>query len=235
MLPVVVLAGGLATRLRPVTEQIPKSLISIKGIPFVIHQLTLFQKKGISEVHFCLGYLGEQVEHAVKSSRFHNEMHISYTFDGEKLLGTGGAIINAFPFLPEHFFVMYGDSYLDISYQDVESYYIPRSSDAKGLMTIFHNKDQWDKSNVIFRNHELLLYSKRESHPDMEYIDYGLGILTKKNFESVNPQTSFDLAEVYSRLSRERKLIGYEVFQRFYEIGSFKGIEDFNTYLNNSS
>jgi NDP-sugar pyrophosphorylase family protein len=123
MLPIVVLAGGLATRLRPVTETIPKSLLEINGEPFVFHQLQLFIEKKVTHVHFCLGFLGEQVESVVRQSGFFKQMHITFSYDGNKLLGTGGAIVNAFHQLPETFFVTYGDSYLDIDYEQVQEHY----------------------------------------------------------------------------------------------------------------
>jgi len=236
MLPIVVLAGGLATRLRPVTETIPKSLVTINGLPFVLHQLKLFQQKGIKQVHFCLGYLGEMVEEVVKQSKFNHQMQISYSYDGDKLLGTGGAIMNAFPVLPETFFISYGDSYLTIDYKQVEAFFIQNNSGtSKGLMTVFKNEGQWDSSNVIIENNSLVLYSKAHKNERMNYIDYGLGILSKKNFVGYMEKTTFDLAEIYNKLSLKRNLLGFEVHQRFYEIGSFKGIEVFSVYLNETN
>ncbi len=104
MIPIFVLAGGLATRLRPVTLTIPKSIITINDKPFVIHQLELFERKNISRIHFCLGFLGEMVEEIVKKSGFCDKMEITFSYDGEKQLGTGGAILNSMRQLPEFFF-----------------------------------------------------------------------------------------------------------------------------------
>jgi NDP-sugar pyrophosphorylase family protein len=232
MLPVVVLAGGLATRLRPVTKTIPKSLVEVNGVPFVLHQLQLFQQKGISQVHFCLGYLGHMVQAVVNQSPFATAMHISYSYDGDKLLGTGGAIVNAFDHLPNTFFITYGDSYLDIDYAAIHAFYQQQHTGNQGLMTVYHNQGRWDTSNVVFTNNHLQLYSKKNKVPQMQYIDYGLSILSKTNFNQYTPGTTLDLADVYETLSRNQQLLGYQVHTRFYEIGSFQGIQDFVDYLN---
>jgi N-acetyl-alpha-D-muramate 1-phosphate uridylyltransferase len=230
MLPVVILAGGLATRLRPVTEKIPKSLVKINNEPFVYHQLRLLKNKGIERVHFCLGYLGEMVEEFVVKN-FKSEFELSFSYDGETLRGTGGAVLNAFSLLPETFFVTYGDSYLDIDYLKINDCYFENRHDYDALMTVYHNNGKWDSSNVIFMNKQIELYSKKVKDQRMEYIDYGLGILSKTNFADYKKKQMFDLAEIYEKISRNGKLLGYEVLTRFYEIGSFKGIEDISTYL----
>lgn len=232
ILPVAVLAGGLATRLRPITEKIPKSLIAVNNKPFVLHQLNLFQQHGINHVHFCLGHLGEIVKKVVEKSIFSETMKITYSFDGEKLLGTGGAIKKALSSLPDAFFVTYGDSFLDIDYQSIESRFFESVNDNFGLMTVYKNLNQYDTSNVIFENKRIVLYSKKQLTSNMEYIDYGLGILRKRHFYAYPDQTPFDLSDIYEKLSMKGELIGYESHERFYEIGSVKGIEDLSNYLN---
>lgn len=120
MLTVAILAGGLATRLRPITGTVPKSLLEVNGEPFVIHQLRLLQSKGVRRVVLCVGHLGEQVERAVGSGSALG-VQVDYSFDGPVLRGTAGAIKNALPQLGEAFFVMYGDSYLPCDYADRKS------------------------------------------------------------------------------------------------------------------
>jgi NDP-sugar pyrophosphorylase family protein len=223
MLPVVILSGGLATRMKPVTEKIPKAMIDVNGRPFIYHQLTLLKNKGIFHVIFCIGYLGEQIAQYVGNGEDF-QLKIEYCYDGDTLLGTGGAVKHIGNRLPEDFFILYGDSYLDIDYQNVE--YAYRVSHKKGLMTVFKNADKWDTSNVIFKNKELIKYSKKNKTQNMHYIDYGLGILNKSVFESYPEDTPFDLAEVYEQLSDEKQLFGYEVCTRFYEIGSHRGLTE---------
>jgi NDP-sugar pyrophosphorylase family protein len=221
--PVVILAGGLATRLRPITEKIPKAMLDIAGKPFIDHQLNLLKEKGIENVILCVGYLGEMIEAHIKNGSAYN-LQVTYSYDGDKLLGTGGALRNIGERLPDTFFVLYGDSYLDIEYQKVENAY--RLSGKKALMTVYRNEGRWDSSNVIFQNNELIRYSKKNKTEEMNYIDYGLGILNKQIFKEFENVTAFDLAGIYEKLAEEKQLFGYEVFERFYEVGSKEGIKE---------
>ena len=228
MLTVAILAGGLATRLRPITEAIPKALIEIAGEPFIYHQLRYLNKQGIQKVVLCIGYLGEMIQELVgDGSKF--GVQVSYSFDGPKLLGTGGAIMAALPMLGQSFYIFYGDSYLPINFKSVEQAHL--SSNQLGLMTVLKNENQWDKSNVIFENNCLIEYNKEAIKPNMAYIDYGLGILSAQVFNDYPEGESFDLSKVYNELSLKRQLYGYEVFERFYEIGSHKGILETEEYL----
>jgi MurNAc alpha-1-phosphate uridylyltransferase len=231
MYPIVILAGGLATRLRPITEKTPKSLIEINGEPFVYHQLDLLEKKGFKKIHFCLGFLGEQVEEAVRKSEYYERLNISFSYDGEKLLGTGGTIRKIIHQLPSYFFVTYGDSYLDIDFFSVQHLFELKNMNFNSLMTVYKNKDLFDTSNVIFENNSIELYSKSKKDIKMTHIDYGVGILSNKCMDIYDKNITFDLGELYERLSLKKELLGYEVFQRFYEIGSMQGIQDLSDYL----
>ncbi|MHB8626468.1 MAG: nucleotidyltransferase family protein [Aggregatilineales bacterium] len=222
-LPVLILAGGLATRLRPITEQIPKILIDVAGRPFAEHQIALLKKHDLTDIVLCVGYLGEQVQQALgDGSRW--GVHLTYAFDGPVLLGTGGAIRQARPFLGDAFFVLYGDAYLACDYLAIESAF--RASKKLGLMTVFHNKNKWDRSNIIFRDGQIIRYDKRYPTPDMEYIDYGLGILQASALDPYPTDRPFDLAAVYQDLIGRGQIDGYEVAERFYEIGSPTGLEE---------
>ena len=228
MFPIAILAGGLATRLRPITEEIPKSLIEVAGKPFIYHQLEYLRKQGIKSVVLCIGFLGEMIEEVVgDGSRW--DIHVSYSLDGPALLGTGGALRQALPLLGEHFFILYGDSYLPINFSDVEKIYA--ASGKKGLMTILKNQNRWDKSNVEFDVGQITEYNKTVIRPQMHYIDYGLGILQSATLQAYPARQSFDLSKVYNYLSLAGELAGYEVFERFYEIGSHQGIADTQAYL----
>jgi len=229
MYQVVILAGGLATRLRPITETIPKSLIDINGEPFVFHQLKLLKSKGISNIVFCTGYLGDMIENVVGNGALFG-MTIKYVNDGNTLLGTGGAVKNALPLLGESFFIMYGDSYLDCDYSQVQNIYNTQSF--PGVMTIFENNDLWDKSNVEYNKEEnkIVSYSKVHKTQSMNYIDYGLSLVNKSIFNSCK-KNFFDLASLFEKLSRQGKLGGVNVNQRFYEVGSFDGVKELKKYL----
>ncbi|HLL89240.1 MAG TPA: nucleotidyltransferase family protein [Tepidisphaeraceae bacterium] len=235
--PAVILAGGLATRLRPITEKIPKALVELAGRPFIDWQLDLLAENGIRQVVMCLGYLGEMVrDHCGDGGA--RGMEIRYSFDGDKLMGTGGAVrraadashLPADPAAP--FWVMYGDSYMDIDYRAVLAAFA--TSGADGLMTVFRNEGRWDTSNVIFEGGRLVKYSKRDRSPAMRYIDYGVGILRRGTLGRVPGDWPHDLAELYSALVDEGRMIGYEVTNRFYEIGTPASLEEARQYLRTS-
>jgi len=230
--PVVILAGGLATRLRPLTEKIPKSLVEVAGRPFLEHQIALLRTNGVTEIFLCVGYLGEMIEELFGDGKRFG-VDITYSYDGEKLLGTGGAIKKLLPKLPNDFFVLYGDSYLPIDYQAVAAH--SRTSAKPALMTVFHNEDTWDRSNVWFEGETIRRYSKTERLSQMRYIDYGLTICSRSIFENCPANEPFDLAIVFEKLSQRGELAGYEVYQRFYEIGSHEGIKELDQLLRDAS
>src|SRR5258708_3077419 len=119
MLPVAILAGGLATRLRPVTETIPKALVEVAGKPFILRQLDYLREQGVSRVVLCVGFLGEQIR-AVVGDGTALGLSVSYSQDWPTLMGTGGALRQAPPLLEFQFLVLYGDSYLAIDFASVE-------------------------------------------------------------------------------------------------------------------
>lgn len=227
LFPVVILAGGLATRLYPVTKTMPKSLITVNNEPFILHQLRWLEQQKIRKVTLCVGYLGEQIEALVGDGRQFN-MQVQFVYDGEKLKGTGGAIAHALDQLSEHFFVLYGDSYLTCDFKNVQKRYIAERR--LGLMTVFRNNGQWDNSNVVFDGQEIIKYDK-QSKDRFDYIDYGLGVLSKRAFMESMLSAPFDLATLYQFLLHQKQLSGYEVTQRFYEIGSFAGIKELEYHL----
>jgi NDP-sugar pyrophosphorylase family protein len=228
MLPVAILAGGLATRLRPITATIPKSLVEVAGKPFLHHQLAYLQAQGVSTVVMCIGHLGEMIQASVGDGSGFG-MHVSYSPDGETLLGTGGALKRALPRLGDAFFVLYGDSFLPIDFAAVEQAFIESGKPA--LMTVLENGDQWDKSNVLFRGSQIIEYNKTATRLEMKHIDYGLGVLRSEVFGDTPGGEAFDLATLYHQLSIKGQLAGYEVYKRFYEIGSVQGLEETEAFL----
>ncbi len=228
MLPVVILAGGLATRLMPITEKIPKALIEVAGKPFIFHQLQYLRKEGIRNVVLCLGYLCEMIQKEVgNGTKF--DLDVTYSYDGDFLLGTGGSIKKALPLLDENFYVLYGDSFLPINFSQIEKSFL--ESQKLALMTVILNENKWDKSNVICKDGLILEYNKNVSKPEMNFIDYGLGILSKSLFDKYKENEIFDLADIYHQLSINGQLACFEVYERFYEIGSHQGIKEAELYL----
>jgi NDP-sugar pyrophosphorylase family protein len=228
MLPVAILTGGLASRLRPLTQTIPKALIEVAGKPFIDHQLEYLRMQGVTSVVLCIGYLGEMIQEIVGDGSRWN-LQVRYSPDGPILLGTGGALKQALPMLGEQFFILYGDSYLPIDFAKVQTAYM--DSGQLGLMTVLRNQNLWDRSNVEFVNGQLIEYNKKLIRPQMHYIDYGLGVLKEDTLNNQPSETPFDISIVYNKLSLQKQLAGYEVFERFYEIGSLQGIVDTQKYL----
>ena len=227
-LPVAILAGGLATRLRPITETIPKALVDVAGRPFVLRQLDYLREQGVGRVVMCVGYLGAQIE-AVVGNGAAMGLSVSYSQDWPNLMGTGGALRQALPLLDSQFLVLYGDSYLPVDFAAVEKEFL--ASGKPALMTVQRNANRWDKSNVLFRDNVIVEYNKRAPTPDMRHIDYGLGAISAQVLADEGTRGPFDLADIYHRLSLSRQLAGYEVHERFYEIGSHKGLAEAADYF----
>jgi MurNAc alpha-1-phosphate uridylyltransferase len=223
LMPVVILAGGLATRLEQIAAKIPKSLLEIAGRPFLWHQLQLLKSHGVNRVILLVGHLGEAIQ-----DRFADGadlgISLEYSFDGPVLLGTGGAIRRALPLLPEKFFVLYGDSYLRCDYFAVQEAFLKSRREA--LMTVYRNEGHFDISNVEFDGASILRYDKKDTTPAMHHADYGLGVFNRNVFAVLPPEQQIDLAAVYQDLLRKGQLAALEVPERFWEIGSVQGIRD---------
>jgi NDP-sugar pyrophosphorylase family protein len=231
-IPVAILAGGLATRLRPLTDKVPKVLITVAGKPFLTHQLELLRRQGVQRAVLCLGHLGEMVTKEFGDGR-ESGVHLDYSFDGPVLLGTGGAIRQALPKLGEMFFVLYGDSYLTAPFAPVAECF--ERSGKPGLMTVYRNEGRFDTSNIVFRDGQIRVYDKKKRLPEMQHIDYGLSLFRASVFQEWPAGTAFDLAAVMTRLVSRGDMAGYEVSERFYEIGSPTGLAELEKLLSRDS
>ncbi len=228
-LPVFILAGGIGSRLGSLGEKTPKILIPIKGRPFLEFQLEWLIKNGISDLTYCVGHLGEQVVQHVESLKLPSELKISFSWDGEDLLGTGGAISQAVKKTEGKFLVTYGDSYLRADLNFVTSAFI--SSNSLALMTVFKNNNQFDVSNVELKGTQVVKYIKNHIDSNFAYIDYGIVGFDKKLFSKFATLRSFDLNAVIQSAIVQKQLFGLEIAERFFEIGSPKGILELEKYL----
>ena len=224
----VILAGGLATRMRPLTLKLPKSMLQIKGRPFLEYQLELLKEYEIKDILLCVGYKGELIkDHFGDGRKF--GVNLSYSFDGDKLLGTAGALKKIYKLLNENFFLMYGDSYLPYDYQEIERHF--RNSVKLSLMVAYRNQNRFDKSNLLIQDGMIKLYDKTLQGENLEYIDAGLSILKKEVLNLVPEEEPYDLEELYRTLISEEEMSAFEVKQRFYQIGSFEGLEEFRNLV----
>ncbi len=220
----VILAGGLGTRLKSKTGNIPKTMVSVQGKPFLEHQLRLLKRHGISDIILCIGYMGEKIkEYFDDGEKF--GVKIRYSQDKEKLLGTAGAIKNAQSLLDEIFFVTYGDAYLILDYKDVMKRF--KQYNKLGLMVVFKNFDKYDKSNVVIEGGLVKVYSKKKKFPNMVYIDFGVSVLRKKALDLVPSGKAVDLEELNQELIKRKELLAFETGHRFYEIGSPERLREF--------
>jgi NDP-sugar pyrophosphorylase family protein len=232
----IILAGGMGTRMLPLTSNIPKALIPINDLPFISYQLDWLSKQGITDVVICTGHLGEMIQNYVKDGHQWN-LSVQYTQETEgSLRGTAGAIRLALDqnMLQDKFFIMYGDSFLPINFKMIYEFF--RVHHLEAMMTIYFNENAFDESNVIKLTEGKIIYDKRHvtSHSgNYSYIDYGLSIIQKSLIEQmVLPNTIHKLDSLFNQLSVTNRLHGFEVHQRFFEVGSFQGLQDFTDWVN---
>jgi len=224
----VILAGGLGTRLRPLTETLPKALVPVAERPFIEYQIEQFRRHGVTDLIVCVGYLGHLIEeHLGDGRRF--DVSIRYGYERDGLLGTAGAVKNVEPLLDDEFFVQYGDSYLLVDYRDVIAYF--RRHDAPGLMVVYRNHNRWDRSNVVLDGDRVRAYDKIRRLPGMVYIDFGVSVFRREVFADVQAGVPTDLAGVYPPLIERGQLVAYETYERFYEVGSPQGLREFESLV----
>src|SRR5580704_9670949 len=226
----VILAGGLGTRMRPLTDTFPKTLLPVCGRPFAYHQLHWLAAQGVDDVIYCIGHQGDRIRRYWESES-KPVRSIRYVDEGEKLRGTGGALHLAHQkgVLDESFLVIYGDSFLPVEFAPVWRAF--QASRMPALMTVLRNQGRWDRSNVIYEAGRLVLYDK-QTDPRMQHIDYGLSVFRRELFDRT--PTVFDLAMLFHDLSLQGELAALEVQERFYEIGSPQGLHDLEDYLRKS-
>ena len=224
---VAILAGGLATRLGALTKQQPKSMVKVLGKSFLAYQLDVIKKRGIRDIILCLGYMGEQIEKHFGNGREYG-MNINYSFE-DSPLGTAGALKNAEHLLNDIFFTMYGDSYLFVDFNTVMSYF--KSQNKLALMTVYNNYDRYDRSNIVVEGNLVKKFSKKERTEDMVCIEYGANIFKKEALKMVPVNQFYSLDELFPRLIEMEQLLAFEVRERFYEIGSSQGLEEFAEYV----
>lgn len=226
----VILAGGIGTRIRSVAQGIPKALIPVGGRPFIEHQMALLRASGCREVLLCVGHLGEQIERCVGDGA-RLGMRVAYAWeDPAHLLGTGGALVHALPQLHENFMVMYGDSYLPVDYGAFARAFT--ASGAPALMSVYRNEGRWDHSNVRVEQQRVAYYDKRAPVGAANCIDYGLLAYRRDVIAAYAGQPlPLDMATILQALVARGELAAWEAPARFYEIGKPEGLHELEQHL----
>jgi len=221
----VILAGGEGTRLRPLTTNLPKSMIPIAGKPFLEYEVKLLKRAGVIDFVICVGYKGEIIRsHFANGESF--GVKIRYSDDGDMLLGTAGSLKKAQALLAEGFFITYGDAYPIIDYHAAWNRFI--STGKIAMMVVLKNANKYGRSNTVVQNGQVTFYSKKESAPGMEYIEFGVTFMNRQALEMLSDNHPIDLEVLYRKIISNDQMAALEVKQRIYDIGSPEGLRDFS-------
>lgn len=222
----IILSGGKGTRIKKITKKIPKCLIDINGKPFLYHQLKYLKKNKINNVVISVKYKSNLIKEYIE--KYVDFMNVKLISDGKKPLGTGGAVINSLNYLKKNFFIIYGDSYLRFN---LNKLCLNKNISTMGILK---NIDKYDKSNVLLKRGNYIKYDKiNNKSKKFSYIDYGVSYVSNKLFTKYKKNKKIDLSLIFSEISKKNLLKGYVIKKRFYEIGSYNGINDLKKFLKN--
>jgi NDP-sugar pyrophosphorylase family protein len=228
-LQVVILAGGLATRLGESAHSRPKALVPVAGRPFLVWQLERLVRSGYRDVLVLTGHLGDAIA-AFLGDGSSFGVHARAVSDGPELLGTAGALRNALDALDDDFLVTYGDSYLPFDYSapllDLRTH-----PDALGTLSVFENAGRWDASNTLVRDDRVVRYEKDSTDPSFDHIDYGAIALRRSVVAEIPAGVRHGLDAVQADLARRGVLRAFHATERFYEIGSPAGLAELDRLL----
>lgn len=213
----VIVAGGLGTRLRPITYEVPKSMVRVNGKPFLEHQIQRLESGGIKTLLLCIGYLGEQIrEYFGDGSRF--GVNIKYSVE-EKPLGTGGALKNAEKELEKEFILLNGDTVTQVDYKKLME--IHKSSGKTGLVLLYDNSERIAANNISLGKDGLVTAYSKKSSIGMTHVDAGVYVFNKKVLSLIPKNRKVSLeAEIFPKLIKQKELLGCKTKQRFYDMGT---------------
>jgi len=222
---IVVLCGGKGTRIKTVSKNVPKSLIKVKGKPFLEYKLNKLEKFDFKNLYLCTGYKSYQIKKFIKKRK--NKLNTNICNDGKELLGTGGAIKKIINKLSKFFFVTYGDIYDQINYELMLKEY--KKKKLPVMMSIIKNKNKLYVNNVDIIDNKFIFYNKKGANFFFDFIDYGVIIFKKKIFTEIK-EKKFQLEDLIHNLSLRRQISFYVEKKNFYEIGSIDGLKNFNNF-----
>jgi N-acetyl-alpha-D-muramate 1-phosphate uridylyltransferase len=224
-LPVVILAGGMGTRIAPKYMNIPKALIPVLGRPFLSWKLNELESQGVSEVILILGK-GEAAIREYIGGGYQN-MKITIFSDGGTLLGTAGAIRKQIENLPEEFILTYGDTLLSFKIQELSQIYREK---LLPLMVCTSYKGLSDEYNSLIQNGKVVHYSKKDSS-GCNCVEYGYMVFRKHDFTKLPKEKFIDLELLITELIAANELNGIMTSLKYYEIGTPEGLEATENWL----
>lgn len=223
-----ILAGGLGTRLRPLTETMPKAMTPVRGRPFLEYEIALLSAAGVTDLVLCVGYMGDAIERHFGGGSEHG-VSIRYSRDGPGLIGPAGALKRAEPLLEEAFFVTYGDAYLRAPYREIMQALV--SSKALGMMAVYENDNRLGRSDLVVEGGRVVRYDKKGAAEGMHWINFGVSALRRAALDLIPPDRACDEEEFYGRLIGRGELLAFEVKERFYEIGTPGSLKEFEAFV----
>lgn len=226
----VILCGGLATRLGLLAKKIPKSMILVDGKPFLEYQIEYAKQFGINDIVLCVGHISNYIENYFDDGHAFG-VSIRYSYDGDKLLGPIGALKRASSYLDDVFFSLYGDSFVFVDYKNMYDVFFKKNK--IGMMSVFQNFDKTDSSNLVVCDGRVVKYNN-EKTKDMTFIDYGVSIFRKKALDFIPKNIFFSTKDFYSKLVDLNELLAYEMKKRFYHIGNPSALKEFRSFVKNN-
>lgn len=226
-IPIIILAGGKGTRLRPITLDIPKCMIRIKKRPFIFYLLKHLLRKNFKKIIISTGYKSQAVQSYLKSCKNFKKKNIIIVTDKPRNLGTGGAIKNCLKYVKKNFFIMYGDTMLNLNFNKVYKNFI--NMEKNFLMSVYYNKNKYDKSNVIINKQNVIINYNKNSKT-ANYIDYGLMCASKNIFSKIKLK-KFDLSFIIKKQIKNKDISTFIAKKRFHEIGTKKSLKEFKNYM----
>ena len=224
----IILAGGLGTRLRPVTINIPKCMVPINGKPFLLYLLNLLKIHGIENVLLCIGYLGEQIEiYFGDGSKL--GLNINYSRENKELLGTGGALKLAEGLMENTFWVINGDTYLDIDYQKIWRIF---ADSYKKSLIVAYPCDSRERGDLAIDTKFNVTRYEKSNNDNLGYVNAGALILQKEVVSWIETGRHVSLEkEIFPLVIQRNAMAAYITPTSFFDIGTFSTWKGFSKYI----
>lgn len=217
----VILAGGLGTRLRPFTENNPKPMVPIQGIPFIEYLIKQVKRFGINDILILLGYMPEKIMDFLGDGE---KFGVNITYDITPVeYETGNRLKKAKEKLSEEFLLLYCDNYCPINFEEAYKQY--KDGNHLVQITAYSNQDGYTKGNLCINDDTVIKYDKRREQPNLMQVDIGYAFVNKQVLNLIPEENVNFEGAVYPKLVEEKQLGVFVTQHRYYSIGSWERIE----------